>query len=51
MAVYKVFNKTYQPIILVSGQRIAKRSFVIVKAITAQIRNLEDRGFLTVRKM
>ena len=49
--VYKVFNKTYQPIILIGGTRIPQRSFVMVTQITPQIRNLEEKGFLAVRKM
>jgi len=49
--VYKIFNKTYQPIILISGMRIAKRSFIIIKKIDNQIKNLEEKGLITIRKM
>lgn len=49
--IYKVFNKTYQPILLIGGIRIAKRSFVMVERMTTQIKNLEERGLLAVRKM
>lgn len=49
--VYKVFNKTYQPIILIGGIRIPMRSFVVVNSLTKQIQNLLDKGLITIRKM
>jgi len=48
---YKIFNKTYQPILLIGGKRIAKRSFIIVQKITTQIKNIEQKGLITVRKL
>ncbi len=49
--VYKVFNKTYQPIIMISGARIPKRSYVMVNKLTTQLKNLEEKGLITLRKM
>ena len=47
---YKVFNKTYQPIRLV-GNSIFKRDYIIVTKLTDQIKNLEKRGLLFVKKL
>jgi hypothetical protein len=47
---YKIFNKTYQPIKLV-GRTILKRDFILVNTITAQIKNLEVKGLLNIKKI
>ena len=48
---FKVFNKTYQPIILMDGTRIHARSWITISNMTEQIINLETRGLILVRKM
>lgn len=48
---YKIFNKTYQPIFLIGGERIPKRSYTVVPNLTNQIKNLEARGLLAFRKL
>lgn len=48
---YKIFNKTYQPILLIGGVRIPQRSYVFVEILTKQIKNLEARNFLISRKI
>lgn len=48
---FKIFNKTYQPIILVDGIRIFPRLFVVIEKITEQIKNLEIRGLIIIKKL
>ena len=48
---YKIFNKTYQPIILADGKRIPQRSFVVVEKITHQIKNIEEKGLVIIKKI
>ncbi len=48
---YKIFNKTYQPVILTDGKRLAKRTSVIVEKLTNQIKNLEKKGMLSIKKI
>jgi len=47
---YKVFNKTYQPIRLV-GKTILKRDFILVDEITSQMTNLKRKGLLFIKKV
>ncbi|MFW6281243.1 MAG: hypothetical protein ACOC1O_00400 [bacterium] len=47
---YKVFNKTYQPLRIREG-RIPKRDFIMVDEITEQIKLLKKRGWVSTRKM
>jgi len=47
---YKIFNKTYQPMKLV-GMIILERKFIIVDNVTTQMKNLERRGLLFIKKM
>jgi len=47
---YKIFNKTYQPIKLI-GMTILKRNFIIVDTITSQIKALENKGLLFIKKV
>ena len=47
---YKVFNKTYQPIRLV-GRTILKRDFILVETATKQMRNFEAKGLLFIKKV
>ena len=47
---YKIFNKTYQPMKLV-GMIILKRDFIIVDTVTSQMRTLENRGLLFIKKI
>ena len=47
---YKIFNKTYQPIRLV-GRTILQRDFILVNVITKQMRNLENKGLLFIKKL
>jgi hypothetical protein len=47
---YKVFNKTYQPVRLV-GRTILKRDFILVEEITNQITNLKKKGLLFIKKV
>lgn len=48
--IYKVFNKTYQPIRLV-GRVVLERKFVLLEKITPQMKNLERKGLLLIKKM
>lgn len=48
---FRIFNKTYQPIMLADGARIDQRDFIHVKEITDQIRTLESRGLVIIRKI
>lgn len=48
---FKIFNKTYQPIILIDGMRILPRSFNHVVKITEQLKNLESRSLIIIRKV
>jgi len=48
---FKVFNKMYQPIILIDGTRILSRNFIIIDKITEQIKNLEARSLVLVKKL
>ena len=48
---YKIFNKTYQPLIITGMVRIPARSYKVVDKKTSQISNLEEKGFITVRKL
>jgi hypothetical protein len=48
---FRIFNKTYQPMILIDGTRIAQRGFAHVQKITDQLRNLEMRGLIIIRKV
>jgi len=50
LKMYKIFNKTYQPIRLV-GRTILKRDFILVNIVTNQIKNLEDKGLLFIKKI
>ena len=47
---YRVFNKTYQPIKLV-GKIILKRNYIIVNDLTNQMKNLEKKGLLFIKKL
>jgi hypothetical protein len=47
---YRIFNKTYQPIKLI-GMTILKRDFIIVDRITSQMKNLEKKGLLFIKKV
>jgi len=47
---YKVFNKTYQPIKLI-GRTILKRDYILVEKITSQIKNLENKKLLFIKKI
>lgn len=48
---FKVFNKMYQPIILIDGTRILPRNCIVVEKITEQIRNLEFRNLVLTKKL
>ena len=47
---YEVFNKTYQPIILMDGTRILPRKSVVVKGMTSQLINIERKGLITIKR-
>jgi len=47
---YKIFNKTYQPIKLV-GCIVLKRNFIIIDKLTSQVKRLERKGLLFIKKM
>ena len=47
---YKIFNKTYQPMRLV-GRTILKRDFILVNIVTRQVKNLEGKGLLFIKKI
>ena len=47
---YTVFNKTYQPIFLIGGEVVEPRKSIKVNELSQQIKNLEKREFLLVKK-
>lgn len=47
---YRIFNKTYQPMRLV-GRIILQRDFILVDKVTKQMKNLEDKGLLFIKKL
>jgi len=56
--VYKITNKTFQPIQLVINENemlllgpVKKDNIVFVKRLTKQINNLEKKGMIKIRKM
>jgi len=55
---YKITNKTFQPIRIIfneksyrMGSRKYKSNIIFVETLNAQIKNLQKRGFIKVRKM
>lgn len=47
---YEIFNKTYQPIILIDGVRILPRKTVLVAELTSQLVNLEKKGLISIKR-
>ena len=47
---FKVFNKTYQPIRLID-KIIPVRGFIFVEELTQQIKNIEKKGLLNIKKV
>ena len=47
---YKIFNKTYQSLRLTSAI-ILPRKFIIVKEVTQQMKVLDSRGLLFIKKI
>ena len=47
---YKVFNKTYQPLRLI-GSIILGRDFIIVEEVTKQMKSLENKKLLFIKKI
>lgn len=47
---YRLFNKTYQVILLKDGNRILPRSYLFVNLLTTQIQNLINKELLNVKK-
>ena len=45
----KIFNKTYQPICLLDGNRIEPRSYYYTDTITGQILELLKRELISIK--
>lgn len=48
---YKVSNRLQQTLTLDDGTNIWPYTFVILDKVTFQVKQLESRGFVTVRKV
>lgn len=48
---FKVYNKTYQPLVLMDGMRIKQRDFILVEIITQQVKALEIKGLVLIKKL
>lgn len=47
---YKIVNRTLQPIPLDNGKIINSNDFILIKEISEQVKNLADKGILSIRK-
>lgn len=47
---YRITNKTFQTLQLVGCENIPSRSCIYVKSLTDQIKNLEKRGLVDIKK-
>jgi len=47
---YKIINKTFQVLILTENDPIPSRKNIIVKTLNNQLKNLEKRGLVIIKK-
>lgn len=46
---YRIINKTHQPIALEDGKRIFSKSFIEIAEISSQIRAIEKMGLVKIK--